>query len=263
VASADTHAAGRSAAPGAPRYRPELVLAVLAVLCLALIPIHLTTIYSGLPAHPLFLHVPVILIPVAVIWALVLAVRPAWFARSGLWLGAVAVVAFAGLIVTMGAGSALRNALHLGGGFGPGALVARHAHAADILRLLMVGFVGVLIVTVLAHRIAAGWATGWASFDRALARPPALVSLRVLLAVLAIACGYFVFHTGDLGAKAVWQGRLGNRGGGFVVPGGGSGFPGGGGSGSTGSGGSSFPGGGRLPRSSGGAAQNTGGGGTP
>jgi len=35
-----------------------------------------------------------------------------------------------------------------------------------------------------------------------------LVLLRVALAVLAIACAYFVFHTGDLGAKAVWQGRL-------------------------------------------------------
>ena len=52
------------------------MLAVLAVLSLALIPIHITTIYSGLPAHPLLLHVPVILIPVATIWALVLVATP-------------------------------------------------------------------------------------------------------------------------------------------------------------------------------------------
>jgi hypothetical protein len=43
--------------------------------------------------------------------------------------------------------------------------------------------------------------------------------------VLAALCLYFVFHTGDLGAKAVWQGRV-HTGGGFGGP------PGGGGVGS-------------------------------
>jgi hypothetical protein len=199
--------------------RAELSLAVLAVLSLALIPVHITTIYSGLPAHPLFLHIPVVLIPVAVIWALVLAARPAWFARSGVALGWVTVIALAGTIITIGAGEALRNALHLGGGFGPSALIARHAHAASILRLLMIAFTAVLIVTLLAHRVAAGKQTGQAAIDRDLARPALLVSLRVVLVVLAIACGYFVWHTGDLGAKAVWQGRLSNAGGGGGGPG--------------------------------------------
>ena len=31
---------------------------------------------------------------------------------------------------------------------------------------------------------------------------------RGAMAVLAVLCLYFVFHTGDLGAKAVWQGRI-------------------------------------------------------
>jgi len=48
------------------------------------------------------------------------------------------------------------------------------------------------------------------------------VLLRVALAALAVVCAYFVFHTGDLGAKAVWQGRL-SGGGGFGGPGGGGG----------------------------------------
>jgi hypothetical protein len=47
-------------------------------------------------------------------------------------------------------------------------------------------------------------------------------ALRIALVLLAIACGYFVFHTGDLGAKAVWQGRLSSAGGGFA-PGAGAG----------------------------------------
>jgi hypothetical protein len=32
--------------------------------------------------------------------------------------------------------------------------------------------------------------------------------LRVLLVVLALAAAFWVFRVGDLGAKAVWQGRI-------------------------------------------------------
>jgi hypothetical protein len=211
------------------------VLATLAVLSLALIPIHITTIYSGLPAHPLFLHVPVILIPVATIWALALIARPAWFSRQGIPLATVTVIALAATNLTIGAGIALRAALHLNGGGGAvgvggfggasqaAALVARHAHAASILRLLLIAFTVVLIVTVLAYRIADGMLTGHRGVDGRLARVTTLISLRAVLAVLAVACAYFVFHTGDLGAKAVWQGRLngGGAGGraGFSFPG--------------------------------------------
>ncbi len=232
MATESSHTLG---GPARPWLRAELTLALLAVVSLALIPIRITTIYSGLPAHPLFLHVPVVLIPVAVLWALVLVVHPAWFARSGAALATVTVAALAGTVLTTGAGSALRDALHLNGGFGPSALVARHAHAADILRLLMIAFTAVVILTLLAHRVAAGRPTGHRAIDRDLARPRLLIGLRTVLVALAIACGYFVFHTGDLGAKAVWAGRLSGSGGG-----GGPGFGG-------------FGGGpGRLPGGSGG-----------
>lgn len=214
--------------------RAEYLLAGLAVLSLVLIPIHLTTIYSGLPAHPLFLHVPVILIPVVVIGALVFGARPQWLTRYGVALAVLSVVALAALFLTMGSGSALRTALHLNrGGFGDSALVARHAHAADILRLLTIAFTGVLLVTVLAHRVAGGMPTGHSGADGLLSRSGVRGALRVVLAVLALACGYFVFHTGDLGAKAVWQSRLHRGAGG---PGGFPGFPGGPGGGAGGRG---------------------------
>jgi len=198
--------------------RAEYVLAGLAVLSLALVPVHITTIYSGLPAHPLFLHVPVILIPVVTIWALALVIRPAWFMRSGVLLGIVTVVALAGTFLTVGAGEALQSALHLSGGFGPAALVARHAHAGKLLRDLMILFTGAVIVALFAHRVAAGMASGVSWLDGPARHPAALILLRVALGVLAVACAYFVFHTGDLGAKAVWQGRLSGGG-----PGGGGG----------------------------------------
>jgi predicted membrane protein DUF2231 len=217
--------------PTRSRPRPELVLAVLLVLTLALIPIRITTIYSGLPAHPLFLHVPVIFIPLAVLGALACCARPAWFTSYGIALGAVALISVGGTDMTMGAGSALRDALHLGfGGFGPGSLIQQHEHAANILRLFIYAFTIVLLVTVLAHRIASGMPTGQTGLDRTLSGTGALTALRVALVLLAIGSGYYVFRTGDLGAKAVWQGRL-QSGGGFPGFGRGGGPGAGGGSG--------------------------------
>ncbi len=84
-----------SGAVSPPRSRPSpvLVLGILGVLTFALVPIRINTIYSGLPAHPLFLHVPVILIPVAGLAALALAARPSWWTRHGVWVTFVAVLA--------------------------------------------------------------------------------------------------------------------------------------------------------------------------
>lgn len=209
---------------------PEWVLAVLAVLTFALIPIQIGTVYSGLPAHPLFLHVPVILIPVAAVAALVLAARPRLFAGHGLWVGLLTVVALASLNLTMGAGEQLRHSI------GPEdqSMIADHAHAADMLRILFILFTAALLVAVAAWRTPGPQVTGLRAVDtglRVVRTSTAIgVALRAVVAVLAALSLYYVFHTGDLGAKAVWQHRAG---GGFSgagrFPGARGGFPGAGG----------------------------------
>jgi uncharacterized membrane protein len=210
------------------RINPEWVLATLAVLTFVLIPIQINTIYSGLPAHPLFLHVPVILIPVAAIGALVLAVRPQLFARHGVWLGLVAIVALGATNLTMGAGEKLRDDLRLEG---PG-VIARHADAADTLRILLIAFTALLLIAVAVFRTAGPRVTGLGPVDGALQAVRANAAggfvLRLILAVFAVLCVYYVFHTGDLGAKAVWQHRVGGGGFGGGGPSGGGGLPGGG-----------------------------------
>ncbi|HEX3831082.1 MAG TPA: hypothetical protein VHW04_03865 [Solirubrobacteraceae bacterium] len=227
-------AAESSALPAKGRaLNPEWTLAVLALLTFALIPIQINTIYSGLPAHPLLLHVPVILIPVAAIGALVLVAWPRLFVRNGLWLGLVAVVALGATNLTIGAGHALRDDLNLQG---PG-IVAQHASAADTLRILLIAFTALLLIAVAVFRTAGPRVTGVGPVDGALTAIRSGVALgaalRVIVAVFAIASLYYVFHTGDLGAKAVWQHRFG----------GGGGFPGGGGTGSLFQGGGAPPGG--------------------
>lgn len=213
--------------------RAEYVLGVLALLSLALIPVHIRNVYEGLPAHPLFLHVPVILIPLAVVGALVLAFRPSLFSRFGVPLAGLAVVALVGTVLTVGAGEALRVELGLVGHGGPpggaASLIARHASAALTLRRLMIAFALVTIACVLVHRVVQGQPTGRPALDRLCARLPVRLILRAAVVALSVLCGYFVFHTGDLGAKAVWAHRVGAGNRGFPPAGGGGAplFPGG------------------------------------
>jgi uncharacterized membrane protein len=203
MSAGDTQAMAR---PGVDWRRAEFVLTLLAFLGFVTLAIRITTVYSGLPAHPLFVHVPVILIPAAVIVALVFMARPEWLGRYGIALALVSIAAMSSIFLTMQAGAALRGELHLHGE--AAALISEHSQAAHILAIVFTAFTAVLILTFAAYRISGGSPTGLAIVDRALGARSTFNALRVLLVVLALGAGFMTFRTGDLGAKAVWAGRL-------------------------------------------------------
>jgi uncharacterized membrane protein len=198
--------------------RAEFVLTILGFLGFLTLPIRITSIYSGLPAHPLFVHVPVILIPCTVVAAVVFVIKPAWMSRYGIALALVSIVAMSSTFLTLQAGAALRAALNLQG---PAAnLISQHAQAAHILAIVYVVFTATLIVTFASRRISSGMPTGLGIVDGLLSPRPVFRGLSVLLVLLAIGAGYMCFRTGDLGAKAVWQGRIqAAQGGGPRAPG--------------------------------------------
>jgi uncharacterized membrane protein len=186
--------------------RAEFVLTALAVLGFVTLPIRILTIYSGLPAHPLFVHVPVVLIPTTVVAAIVFMVKPEWLTRYGIALALVSIVAMSSIFLTMQAGAALRAALHLQGQAAH--LIAQHAQAAHILAYIYVVFTATLIVTFAARRISSGMPTGLGIVDRLLSPKSTFTALRVVLVLLSIGAGFMVYRTGTLGAQAVWQGRI-------------------------------------------------------
>ena len=53
-----------------------------------------------------------------------------------------------------------------------------------------------------------GWPTGLANADDILGSRASYLLLRVGLVVLALVSAYMVYKVGDLGARAVWEGRL-------------------------------------------------------
>jgi uncharacterized membrane protein len=186
--------------------RAEFVLTLLGFVGFLTLPIRVTTIYGGLPAHPLFVHVPVVLIPVTVVTAVVFAIKPEWLSRYGIALAAVSIVAMSSIFLTMQAGAALRGELNLQGRAAQ--LISEHSQAAHILAYVYVLFTATVIVTFAARRISSGLPTGLGIVDRPLSSKTTFAVLRVALVLLSIGAGYMVFRTGDLGAKAVWEGRL-------------------------------------------------------
>jgi hypothetical protein len=187
-------------------WRAEFILTLLAFLGFITLPIRITTIYSGLPAHPLFVHVPVILIPTTIVAAIVLVVKPQWLTRYGIALALVSIVAMSSVFLAMQAGAALRGALNLQGQAAK--LISEHSQAAHILAIVYVLFTATLIVTFAAQRISSGMPTGLGILDSLLSPRPMLTALRLVLVLLSIVAGYMCFRTGDLGAKAVWEGRI-------------------------------------------------------
>jgi hypothetical protein len=203
VSANDESIAGR---PGIDWGRAEFILVGLGLLGFVTLLIRITTIYSGLPAHPLFVHVPVVLIPVTLVAAIALMARLDWLGRYGIALSIASVVAMSSVFLTMQAGGALENALHLHGE--AARLISEHSQAAHILAIVYTAFTAFVILAFAALRISGGRPTGLALADRPLSLPAVLTALRVLVVVLALVAGFFTFRTGDLGAKAVWAGRL-------------------------------------------------------
>jgi len=192
--------------PGVDWRRAEFVLTLLAFVGFITLPIRITTIYSGLPAHPLFVHVPVILIPSTIVAAIVFMAKPAWLARYGIALALVSIAAMSSVFLTMQAGAALRGELNLQGR--AATLISEHSQAAHILAIVYVVFTATLILTFAAQRISGGMPTGLGLLDGLLSPRPMFNALRVVLVLLSIGAGYMTFRTGDLGAKAVWEGRV-------------------------------------------------------
>ena len=186
--------------------RAEFILTLFAFLGFITLPIRITTIYSGLPAHPLFVHVPVILIPATIVAAIVFVIKPQWLTRYGIALALVSIVAMSSVFLAMQAGAALRGALNLQGQAAK--LISEHSQAAHILAIVYVLFTATLIVTFAAQRISGGMPTGLGILDSLLSPRPILTALRVVLVLLSVVAGYMCFRTGDLGAKAVWEGRI-------------------------------------------------------
>jgi hypothetical protein len=152
--------------------------------------------FNGLPLHPLIVHVVVVFAPLAGVGGILYAVRPAWRWWLRWPLVACAVIAAGAGLLAAQSGYSLERAGHYQ------AIIATHKHRGSILRWMLLAF---LVPTGLAAWVLGGPSavtSGWGARE---GRSGAVaMGLQVLLVAASLLLLYWVFLTGDSGARAAW-----------------------------------------------------------
>jgi DUF1680 family protein len=150
--------------------------------------------FLDLPAHPLFVHAPVVLLPLVTIVALLLAVRPSWRMKAWAALTGAVAVMFGSVFLAMESGEALDDAFK---GLAP---TKRHIELAETTRLLTFGLLVLTLVegALIYKRKRAGVELNASS----------AVAERIgafVVALVALIATVWMIRTGHEGAKAVWS----------------------------------------------------------
>lgn len=150
----------------------------------------------GLPAHPLFIHAAVVLVPLLAVAGILYAV----------WPGARRHVRWTMIVLAVATPGAVFAAKESGEAFGKNdnfqspqlqEKIEQHEGFGTTLFLIVLGLALIVLVMAYLVRPAAGESVGPVMAHWALAG---------LTVVLALAAFYYVFKAGDTGAKMVWDG---------------------------------------------------------
>ncbi len=139
---------------------------------------------NGLPAHPLLVHLVVVLLPLTAVAAIAISVWPAAQRKLSFLVPLGAVIGAAAVPITTRAGEELAKKI------GNPPFIGRHEDFGD----QVLPWAAALAVTTLAQ---------WLYLRRGTATLPRIV-LAVLVVASAVGTATIVVLTGDSGAKAVW-----------------------------------------------------------
>lgn len=156
------------------------------------------TSIRGLPAHPLFAHVPVVLIPLAGIGAVAM-LWPKVRDRIGWYVVGLVFVAGIFTQLTISAGQGLKEYVR------ETELLRKHTSMGENIRpwvlLMFLALLGVMLVARRARSVAPNGAAGGGSG----ALKYAGITLAVLSIVFSVVATVWIYRIGDSGAKAVWE----------------------------------------------------------
>lgn len=171
----------------------------------------------GLPAHPLFVHAAVVLLPLMAIVTALVAWRPASWPRLALPVAVLDLLVVVATWVAKESGEKLEHRLP------PSDLIEEHAELGDVLPLVAVVVFLCAVVPVVLTRLArrptgavartsAGTGATAAGDGPATTATPAAPPSRVaalltavVATIVAAVALYLTFRVGHSGAAAVWQ----------------------------------------------------------
>ncbi|CAG6397206.1 hypothetical protein NMG29_17105 [Streptomyces cocklensis] len=159
---------------------------------------------DGLPAHVLFVHAVVVLVPLTALAAVVGAVRPQFARRMGLALPLLGLVTLGLVPVTTHAGEWLESRV------GNDPLVRKHTELGDgLLPWAVALFLITLAIWWLGRRLAqsAETAEGVSSAGAARWTSPTVLRTAAVVLAVAVSAGAVVdvYRIGESGAKAAWH----------------------------------------------------------
>ncbi|XVU24890.1 DUF2231 domain-containing protein [Actinoplanes sp. CA-054009] len=149
---------------------------------------------NGLPVHALVLHAAVVFVPLLALGAIVYALVPRWRPKLGWAVALLAVAAPVSTFVAKESGEELYNRLVGQGLSGPGKVILDDHMSYGTRTFWFALALGVASLVLVALT--------WRRTDRL----PLIgeAASAVVLIVLAVVSGYYVYKTGDSGATAVW-----------------------------------------------------------
>lgn len=158
---------------------------------------------GGIPAHPLMVHIPVVLVPLAAIGVLAIVFRPRLMKSYGWVVLALSGIGFLGAIFAASSGEALQEKFESAGQNIPSTL-EDHIEMGDTAQVVAGVFFALVVVWVLF-----AWWRRHAGEEKVTAtvKQPKLINilLAVLVVIGGVAATTSVTVTGHSGAKSVWE----------------------------------------------------------
>lgn len=165
----------------------------------------------GLPAHPLLLHATVVFVPLLALGTIAYAVVPRLRRRIRWEVGLLALVGAGSVVATRLSGDAFKARSIRKGQVSPQGLAQINQHQSSGVTTMWVVLALAAVALVLLYLVGPAGRTAAGDGTVAAAQPAVLRILGIVVAVaavgLAIASLYYVYRTGDLGARIVWSGR--------------------------------------------------------
>ncbi len=178
----------------------------------------------GLPAHPLLVHIPIVLLPLAAIGVVVMLIRPAWQRRYRWVVLGMGIAGALGATLAAQAGEELETRIVAVEGREAAASWEHHAELGDTARNFALLFMVVLIVFVFVpwwlERKASRSAAPSTSGEQAETKPATKGNMRFVtiavsaLAVLAaVGTVITIVDAGHTGSQSVWEDYVNKTGG--------------------------------------------------
>ena len=153
---------------------------------------------GGIPSHPLLVHVPVVLVPLATIVVVAIAIRPSLMQHYGPVAAGIALVGFLGSVLAASSGETLEEQFEEAGQTISGTL-ADHVELGDQVKIFAFVFLAAVVAWVVMAR-----RDRLASGDRP-RRRGVVTALMVLALLTGGVATWSVTATGHSGATSVWE----------------------------------------------------------